>query len=141
MDSGRDGCCCCEGTEGAIEGREISLDISRLYHSQSDSDSESLKESIDELLEGRRKEEFWLGFWIEKGCMAARLGLKRGDGSKNSSSSSEVEGVNGMQVDWAPGLDDRSETEGAGEADGGGQGNLERSLKANLRESGELCGL
>src|SRR6266571_1059098 len=40
MDSGREGCCC-EGTEGAIEGREISLEISRLYHSQSDSESES----------------------------------------------------------------------------------------------------
>jgi len=45
-----------------------------------------------------------------------------------------------MQIDWEPGLDDNSETEGAGEAEGG-QGNLKRSLNVSLRESGELSGL
>jgi len=54
----------------------------------------------DELLEMRRKEELWVDFWMERGCIVIRLGLKRGDGSTNSSS--EVNGVN--EVDWALGL-------------------------------------
>ena len=74
--------------------------------------------------------------------MAARRGLKRGEGNKNSSS--DVEGVKGTQLECAPGLDDKSDVDNVGvkrlKAEGG-QGNLARSVNANFKESGELCGL
>ena len=101
-----------------------------------------MKEGGD-FLEGRRQggirsKAFLL---MTGGCMAARRGLNRGEGNENSSS--EVEGVK-TQLECAPGLDDKSDVDNVGvkrlKAEGG-QGNLERSVKANFKESGELCGV
>jgi len=74
--------------------------------------------------------------------MAARRGLKRGEGNKNSSS--DVEGVKGTPLECAPGLDDKSDVDNVGvkrlKAEGG-QGNLARSVNVKFKESGELCGV
>lgn len=59
--------------------------------------------------------------------------MKRGEGSANSSSESELVGVRDIPDERAPGLEDMS--------DMGGQGNLSNSGNVSLNESGELVGL
>jgi hypothetical protein len=73
----------------------------------------AMKEGGD-FLKGRRQGELRSKVFLlmTRGCMAARRGLKRGEGNENSSS--EVEGVKGTQLECAPGLDDKSDVDNVG---------------------------